>query len=153
MKVIELTRGKVTIVDDEDFDYLAQWRWSCGNNGYARRGGYINGKKKTLSMSREIMGDPKGLIVDHINGHILDNRRSNLRIVTVAQSNINKGCQKRNQFGAKGVHWCKTTRKYQAMIGFNKKAHYLGQFLTLQEAKSAYDKACIELHGAFARLN
>ena len=58
MKEIKLTNGKVALVDDEDFDFLNQWKWSCsisttGKNYYAIRTRYDNGKE-TISMHRNL---------------------------------------------------------------------------------------------------
>lgn len=36
MKQIRLSRGQFTVVDDDDFDYLNQWKWYY-SNGYAVR--------------------------------------------------------------------------------------------------------------------
>ncbi len=40
MKTISLTRGLVAIVDDEDFEFLSQWKWHAAkqpNTFYACR--------------------------------------------------------------------------------------------------------------------
>ena len=31
MKVMPLTQGQFTVVDDEDYDFLIQWRWFACN--------------------------------------------------------------------------------------------------------------------------
>lgn len=85
MKTIELSDGYLTIVDDEDYEYLNQFNWQHSN--YACRGIRINKKLTVIQMHRVIMNAPKGMVVDHINHNKLDNRRSNLRIVTTAENN------------------------------------------------------------------
>ena len=35
MKEIPLTKGKVALVDDSDFEWLMQWKWSYASTGYA----------------------------------------------------------------------------------------------------------------------
>ncbi len=64
MKEIKLTQGKVALVDDEDYEYLNQWKWNpirSHKNYYAARGGlYFGDQKKTISMHRVIMDTPPG---------------------------------------------------------------------------------------------
>ena len=94
--------------------------------------------------------DDGSLVVDHINGDPLDNRKSNLRICTQHNNLFN---QKRgNKFGYKGVVKF-FSGKYQAMIWDGKKNNHLGMFESKEDAARAYDKAAKELHGEYAYLN
>lgn len=154
MKVIELTKGQVAIVDDEDFEKLAQYRWHCDHDGYARRNApRIDGKGKgVIIMHRVIMNTPRGMLTDHVNGNKLDNRRSNLRICTRRQNAYNCPASKNNKLGLKGV----STTKYgtfEAQITANGKHYRLGYYNTPQEAHAVYAAAAIRLHGEFARFN
>src|SRR5690348_17197510 len=84
MKEIPLTQGKVALVDDEDFDFLNQWKWHAvkwKNGFYARRNLKIDGVMKNIMMHRVIMEMEKypDLLIDHENGDTLDNQRKNLR--------------------------------------------------------------------------
>lgn len=89
-KEIQLTQGKVTLVDDEDYEWLSQWKWCAkdGRNGnfYAFRAS----KNKSTYMHRLILDTPKGKVTDHINGNGLDNRRINLRICSYRENSHNK---------------------------------------------------------------
>ena len=93
MKQIPLTQGKFALIDDEDFEALNKWSWKLSTNGYAIRcpsnGKTEKGRYKytTVRMHRVIMKPPHGFVIDHINANRLDNRRSNLRIVT-QQENV-----------------------------------------------------------------
>ena len=61
-KIIPLTQGKVAIVDDEDYEYLNQFKWYADKNTntfYAARGVYENGKKKTLLMHTQLLWERK----------------------------------------------------------------------------------------------
>ncbi len=153
VKEIRLTRGKVALVDEEDFDELNKYKWSAfkhRNTFYAVRN--VRGKP-LLRMHRVIMGDVKGVIYDHINGDGLDNRKSNLRIATAQQNNMNriprKGCSSKY----KGVSWNKPNKKWLCILGHNYKNTYLGSFDDEEECARAYDKKAKELFGEFARLN
>ena len=77
--MIQLTQDKTTIVDDDDFVRFGHLRWHYSHGRAMRRNGWKN--KTNQWLHREIMGNPDGLIVDHINGNHHDNRLENLRIL------------------------------------------------------------------------
>jgi HNH endonuclease len=132
MKLIKLTQNKYTIVDDEDFDYLSQWRWQVSWNGYV-----IRRYKKTIRMHRLINKTPDGLFTDHINRNKLDNRKSNLRTVTKSENGFNTNLSKNNKSGCKGVYWDGFTNKWRAEIKLNYKKISLGRYVNLIDAVSA----------------
>lgn len=155
MKVIELSRGQVAIVDDEDFEALAQYRWfvSQGHSGFyaVRHVRQESGGWKIGKMHRIIMNAPKGATVDHINGNTLDNRRCNLRFATHGQNRANSKLNKNKTTAFKGV--CREGKRYRAQITHHSEVIYLGLFDTPEKAHAAYCGAAMELHGNFARLN
>lgn len=68
-------------------------------------------------------------VVDHINGDTLDNRRSNLRIVTKAQNGANRVKQHAcNTSGYRGVSWSKYKRKWEAYVCSNYRMKHLGRY-------------------------
>lgn len=156
MKTIELTRGKVAIVDDADFEYLNQWNWyaSKAKKGfYAQHTQGIFPFKKRVYMHRLIMNAPDGFDVDHINGNELDNRRSNLRLCNRSENMGNIKKHSDNTSGYKGVYWRTDKNKWCAVIKINYKTKYLGYFVDVKEAARAYDIAAKNYFGKFANLN
>jgi len=151
---------RTIIIDDEDYDSIKNYNWGLHYNSYID-GFYITtnkrinkSKKTTLTLHREIMDCPKDKVVDHINRNILDNRKENLRICTIAENSRNA---KKNKNGLtseyRGVNYHKSARKYRASIRFNKKEIYLGLYADEKEAAIAYNKAAIKYHGEFSNLN
>jgi hypothetical protein len=157
---IELTRGYIAIVDDEDAD-LAQFNWSVNiarHTCYARR--WENSKTRaSLILHRVIVGRMlgrnlvKGEEVDHINHNGLDNRRSNLRLANSLENHRNVRISKSNTSGAKGVTWHKGTQKWNAKIRVNGHLTDLGLFTSVREAAIAYNEAAVKYFGEFAWLN
>lgn len=150
MKKIRISKGMYTIVDDEDFEFLSQFRWCArGRNDryYARC--YQRNVPRGIGMHKMLLNPPPGFGVDHINRDTLDNRRSNLRIATVGQNNFNKWTKKK----FKGVFWRKDKNRWAATIGANRKTYHLGYFKSDIDAALAYDEAARNLHGEFAYLN
>ncbi len=87
MKEIKLTQGMTTKVDDEDYEWLSQWKWFAKES----RGGYYaarsirHGKQvETIRMHRVIKKTPKGMETDHSDMDTLNNQRYNLQDVTVS---------------------------------------------------------------------
>lgn len=154
MKEIKLTQGKVALVDDEDYEYLNQWRWQF-SNGYARRNiKLLNGKRSSQSMHRLILNTSSlELLVDHINGNKIDNRKENLRTCNIYENALNRGVKKENKLRIKGVSFKKERKKYVAVIQVNKKQLHIGCFACPIEAARAYNAAALIHHGEFARLN
>lgn len=87
--------------------------------------------------------------LDHINGDKTDNRIANLREVSHAQNQMNKGVYQKNKTGVKGVRFSKG--KYEAQIGHGGEMKYLGRFDTVEEASECYQRAAKEIYGDFAR--
>lgn len=153
MKRIKLSQGKFTLVDDDDFKWLSEWKWYF-NKGYAvRNSSYILGKRITLFMHREILRVPVEMFTDHIDGDELNNRRGNLRICTKSENARNRKILSINASGYKGVNWRKLEKKWQAHIKVNGIQIHLGYFTTAQEAACVYDRAALKYFGEFARPN
>lgn len=153
---IPLSKGKVALIDAKDYELVSQFKWQYHYRGYAYSqtylgGGRKNAKYKKIWMHRLITGCPEDKIVDHISRDKLDNRRSNLRICTQAQNQMNSKLRDTNSSGYRGV----TKDKYGwiARIGINGKRVYLGWFMDKEEAAMAYDKAAKKQYGNFAKLN
>ena len=157
MKEIQLTQGKVALVDDEDFEYLNQWKWFANNmkgNFYAVRAITVSKcKQKSISMHRLIMKPEKENVIDHLDGNSLNNQKNNLRICTHAENMRNSKIYSNNTSGFKGVYWHKQTAKWMAYIRINNKQLHLGLFIDPKEAARAYNAAAIKHHGEFANLN
>lgn len=79
--------GKVALVDPEDYIKVKNYSWTLDSNHRKGAREHLRVKScikgKHWKLHRFILGitDPK-LTVDHINGNTLDNRRSNLQVLS-----------------------------------------------------------------------
>lgn len=154
-KIIELTKGYIAIVDDDDFETVSNHSWCADTSmeNYVRA--YCNIKKKIIKLHRFVLKltDSK-IIVDHINGNPLDNRKENLRICTRSQNQCNQKTWKSTKSSRyKGVSWRPDRSKWCAYISKNGKRKSLGCYHSEHEAAEAYNKKAIDLFGEFAKLN
>jgi hypothetical protein len=129
---IVILSGKTKIINDniivntEYYDWLNQYRWYINDNGYAIRTNNGHG----IRMHRLIANTPKGMVTDHKNNNRLDNRLSNLRIVTQKENSNNRN-------NTRGYCWDKTKRKWVAYY----KSKFYGRYNTEIEARNAYKNA------------
>ncbi len=156
MKEINLSQGKVALVDDEDFELLSQWKWSTHKNGrcyYAVRSDYTDGVRSDIKMHRVIMAPSVDMVIDHIDDDGLNNQKINLRICTTQQNASNA---RSGGFGAskyRGVTRMLDRPKWRANIRHNGGRILIGYFDDEVDAAKAYDNKATKLNGAFARTN
>lgn len=127
-------QGVPVLIDEADAERVLKhrWHWSAGRAGmrYAMAG--------KLYLHRFIIGAQPGEMVDHINRDRADNRRTNLRIVGHKESVENRGLNRNNTTGIKGVSpW---RGRYRA----TRNGKHLGVFMTKAAAAAAYEAVTID---------
>lgn len=142
-RVMEIKLGKYKVIVDKDVVLPSKGWCLSDDKGYLVHRKYqkrLNGKdvyKKTHLHHFIIGKPPRGLVVDHINGDVRDNRRKNLRFCTQSQNIFNGKKRKNNTSGLIGVRQVKGTGKWEAYINKNFKKIHLGSFDTKDEAVKA----------------
>ena len=153
---IKLTQGQVAIIDAEDLEKIADYRWHASWNPskkayYATSSITVSYKKqKTVSMNRLLMNCPKHLVVDHIDGNPLNNCKSNLRVCTPSQNCANKGAYKTNTTGHKGL--VKNKNTYEVYVSINGKSTYVGCSSKYEDAVKIHEEESRRIHGEFCRF-
>ena len=156
IRYISLTRGLVAIVDAEDYEKYCKWNWYAirlrkTNIFYAVRRGTNAEGKHTIYLHRQIIGE-QFQEVDHVNRNTLDNRRINLRPCERGENQANRGKDKRNTSGYKGVSWSKSNNKWQAQTSVGGKHVHLGFRDKPEEAYKLYCDYVLSIKGQFARF-
>ena len=137
------------IIDTEDYEKVKIYKWHVQfDNKENKLKRVVSSENKALHkiiLNTDIINNN---VVDHKNGNVLDNRKCNLRICTISQNGANRGKQKNNKSGYKGViNICK------AVIRVKGERIELGFFKNAEEAAKAYNEAAIKYFGEFAKLN
>lgn len=158
MKEIHLTQGFKALVDDEDYEFLIQYKWSVRRDQY-KKGGFV-----THYARRGVDGERMHRVLlviagtklqgDHIDGDGLNNQRHNLRPVTISQNQMNsrkRTCASSSVY--KGVYLDKLNNKWGAGIVQKGTRINLGRFVDEKEAALAYNTAAREYFGEYACLN
>jgi hypothetical protein len=89
-------------------------------------------------------------MLDHVNGDRADNRFCNLREATYGGNAANRGAQKNNKLGVKGVRRARGNM-FQANIQYRRRSIFLGHFNTVEAAAAAYAEAARKYFGEFAK--
>ena len=139
------------LIDSEDYEKCKSVKWTGRKEIYGLR--VFNNKIGQLSEFIMNFKSTAMVVIDHINGNTLDNRKQNLQICTTRQNQMKKRMQKNNTSGYRGVCWNKNQHKWQGAIVYKRKHFHLGLFSTKEEAALAYNKKAKELFGEFAVLN
>lgn len=159
MKQIEITQGKFALVDDEDYEYLNQFKWCAtkgwNDNWYAVRSARVREKKekKMVYMHREVMNFPKNK-VDHKDHNGLNNQKENLRVATDGENSSNTTSRLNSSSPYIGVYLrANRKKKWAACIRKGGVTKYIGSFYKIEDAALAYNEAAKLVHGEFANLN
>ena len=159
MKEIRLKHGEIALVDDQDYQLVAGYKWRLHPLGYAATSVRENGKNQTLLMHRVILGSKKGELTDHWDQDRLNNQRYNIRIATQRQNQGNAWWPKEGKTSKyKGVFWYTKLGRWVAALKVTangkKRSVYLGSFTHETDAAKAYNAAAIKHFGPeFAMTN
>ena len=144
---ITTSGGAEIIVDADDYEKVKDHSWCLNKLNYPVSRMSNN---KLTRLSRFLLDlDSPDLVVDHINGNVLDNRRANLRICTNTQNARNCKLSKNNTSGYVGVRMTKSG-KWHAQIMVNRKEINLGRYEKLEDAIKARREGEIRYFGEFA---
>lgn len=147
--------GRQFKIDKDDYELCKDYRWYIDKNGYVLGYPIGTGKSQAVKQHRLVMGvvdESSKLEVDHIYHDILDNRKSQLRLVNRSQNCQNERLCRSNTSGYKGVYKGYSHGHYywHAQINHNGKRYYLGSFPDYESAVNARKEAEQKYHGEYA---
>ena len=131
------------IIDKKNVKLVENYKWSMD-------GEYAWCTSINLSLHRLIIGYDGNMDVDHINRNKLDNRESNLRIVSHADNSKNIKLPTDNKTGIIGVSWDNSRNKWKVEIKADGKRYNIGRFSDFKEAVVARLKHEKELFREFS---
>lgn len=153
VKELLLSNSKeVALVDKDVYDRVKDKRWRKSTDGYVvRYASFTEEESRKKYLHREVLKARKNDIIDHISRDKLDNRKSNLRLVTTSQNGMNRGVNYNSETGFKGSTI--ERGRYVSKITNEGAIEYIGTFLTAEDAAKAYNVKAEEYFGEYACLN
>lgn len=133
-----------SLIDLDDYKNVSNHQWCVDSRGYVKT--TINGKE--VKLHRFINNPNNHEVVDHINHNTLDNRKQNLRNVSMQENSMNRKRGINNTSGYKNISKNKNGT-YTVSIQC-KGIRHRKTCLTLEQAIELRDKMLKELHGEFA---
>lgn len=142
--------GYVFYIDKADEEKVKEFKWyvCIDKRGYAS----VCTARNT-PLYRYLLGSPKGAEIDHIDHDRLNNRRSNLRLCTHQQNQINQPLQKNNTSGVSGVSYYPAREKFRARIKICQHDIHLGYYETFEEAVMARNVGMECMFGEYGIYN
>lgn len=148
------------IIDADDMDLIASYKWRPLKNAigkfYAVTSSRAEGKVRPdrIPMHRLLCGLSPGdsVVVDHINGDGLDNRRSNLRVCTMSENCARSRSRNVKATKYRGVY-PSGKKSFRALVQLSAGDISLGIFRSPHLAALAYNKKIVEIFGEFATTN
>lgn len=139
-----------TKIDKEDLKKINEFSWAKNGRHYIK--GRID--NKDIYLHRFVMKeyDPK-ILIDHINNDPMDNRKSNLRRVTIQENCFNRTKMKNASSKYKGVSYNKASKKWACYIKLNQVKYNLGFYDTEKEAALTYNKFAKIMFSEHSKLN
>lgn len=134
------------LIDKEDLDKVIAKKWRFW------KGQYFTGNQNPINIHRFLMNPKDGQVVDHINGKVFDNRKSNLRVVSQQKNLLNKAILSNNKSGVAGVEWDKARKKWVSEIRMNGIKCYLGRYNNIEDAVFVRYKAELILFKEFRSI-
>ena len=155
---IDLGKGLIAVIDDEDADLVAGFKWypmkAPHGKFYPAGWKHMPPGRYFVHLHRLIANAQPGELIDHVDRDPLNCRRSNLRRVTRQQNNQNRSPNQRQRTSKyKGVYLARSFGCFRAAIVHNRKRIMLGYFKNEEDAARAYNAKAVELFGEFAYLN
>lgn len=145
--ICKTSSGVEFLISASDLDAVKKYTWCISKTGYLVAN--INGK--TTKLHRYLLSPEPSVIIDHINGNTLDNRRGNLRLCSPKENSRNSKKKGKHNV-ATGVSKTKSG-KFRARISVDRKEICLGTFQTAAEAIDARRKAEIQYFGNYSPMS
>ena len=155
MITLPLKHGLEAYVDNDDAELIAGYNWyamKMRNTWYVRATIPNSGGKK-IYLHRLIMGEPEGIMIDHIDRNGLNCQKDNMREATNSENQKNRessggSSQFKGVYKGKGTEWT-----MEINTSGPKGVLTITGFRTEEGAAKRYDKLAKKYHGEFVRLN